>query len=153
MPYQVNVVNWQQAKQKLKSVREKVFVYERRIPYEVEFDRNDLKAFHVLITDEINDEPIATGRITNLGEMSRICVVRSKRKSPAGKQVIDTLLDIAGKNSLKEVFINSSLDAVDYFSRHNFQTVGSVFMEAGMPRQRMTCLLQKVNFKRFYLSH
>ena len=153
MPYQINVVNWQQAKQQLKSVREKVFVYERRIPYEVEFDRDDRKAFHVLITDGINDEPIATGRITNLGEMSRICVVISKRKSPAGKQVIDTLLDIARKNSLKEVFINSSLDAVDYFLRHNFHTVGSVFMEAGMPRQRMTCLLQKVNFKRFYLSH
>ncbi|TRX56917.1 GNAT family N-acetyltransferase [Thalassomonas sp. M1454] len=153
MPYRVNVVNWQQAKSQLKSVREKVFVCERRIPYEVEFDRNDRRAHHVLVVDEDSKEPVATGRITNQGELSRICVVISKRKSPIGKQVIDTLLDIARKNNLKEVYINSSLDAVDYFLKHNFRTQGSVFMEAGLPRQRMVCPLQKIDFKRFYLSH
>lgn len=153
MPYRVNVVNWQQAKLQLKSVREKVFVCERRIPYEVEFDRNDRRAHHVLVVDDESQEPVATGRITNQGELSRICVVISKRKSPIGKQVIDTLLDIARKNNLKEVYINSSLDAVDYFCKHNFRPHGSVFMEAGLPRQRMVCPLQQISFKRFYLSH
>lgn len=153
MPYQVNIVNWQQAKRQLKTVREKVFVFERRIPYNIEFDRHDLKAYHVLVIDQENQEPIATGRITDKGEISRICVVISKRKTPVGKEVIETLLRIARKNNLKEVYINSSLEAVSYFSKHNFNAIGAVFMEAGMPRQRMACSLNDVNFKRFYLSH
>ena len=153
MPYRVNIVNWNEAKQQLKSVREKVFVCERRIPYDVEFDRHDRRAHHVLIQDEQTKEAIATGRITNQGEISRVCVVISKRKSPAGKQVIETLLSIARTNKLKEVYINSSLDAVDYFMKHQFEPVGAVFMEAGIPRQRMACQLNSVDFKRFYLSH
>ena len=153
MVYQVNVVDWKQAKQQLKSVREKVFVYERRIPYNVEFDRHDRKAYHVLVIEQGTKEPIATGRITSQGEISRVCVLRSKRKSPVGKEVIDALLNIARNNDLSEVYINSSLDAVGYFARHGFETTGSVFMEAGMPRQRMACSLGQINFKRFYLSH
>ena len=153
LPYQVTVVNWQQAKQQLKTVREKVFVCEYRIPYDVEFDRHDRKAHHVLVTEEDCNEPIATGRITSQGEISRIAVVISKRKTPAGRQVIETLLGIARNNNLKEVYINSSLDAVDYFARHHFIPVGAVFMEAGLPRQRMVCSLSKIDFKRFYLSH
>ncbi|WP_371185213.1 GNAT family N-acetyltransferase [Thalassotalea maritima] len=153
MSYQIKVVNWEDAEQQLKTVREKVFVYERRIPRHVEFDRRDRRAFHVLVIDKKSQEPIATGRITKQGEISRVCVVISQRKSPVGQEVIATLLDIARKNNLKEVFINSSLDAVDYFAKHNFQPVGGVFMEAGLPRQRMMCDLADANIKRFYLSH
>lgn len=153
VPYQVNIVKWQQAKRQLKTVREKVFVFERRIPYNIEFDSLDRKAYHVLVIDDDNQEPIATGRITDKGELSRICVVISKRKTPAGKEVIETLLQIARNKNLKEVYINSSLQAVGYFRKHNFQPVGGVFMEAGMPRQRMACSLNEVDFKRFYLSH
>lgn len=153
VPYRISVVKWQQAKRQLMSVREKVFVYERRIPYDVEFDHDDRKAHHVLVIDEDTKEALATGRITKGGEISRICVVISKRKTPIGKDIITALLDIARQNNLNEVYINSALDAVEYFARHNFRPTGSVFMEGGIPRQRMTCAIQDVNFKRFYLSH
>ncbi|QDP01259.1 GNAT family N-acetyltransferase [Thalassotalea sp. PS06] len=153
MRYKVNVVRWQQAERQLKSVREKVFCCERRIPYDVEFDHRDRKAHHVLVVDEETQEPIATGRITNDGEISRIAVVISKRKSPVGKEVIQALVKIARKNQLNEVYINSDLDAVSYFASHNFRPVGAVFMEAGIPRQRMACPIREIDFKRFYLSH
>ncbi|WP_371379205.1 GNAT family N-acetyltransferase [Thalassotalea aquiviva] len=153
MPYRVDVVNWQQAKKQLMTVRQKVFVYERRIPFEVEFDQFDRQAHHVLVTDEESNEPLATGRITDNGEISRICVVIPQRKSPIGKEVIKTLLQIARQRKVEEVYINSALDAVDYFTKHHFRPVGSVFMEAGIPRQRMVCNIANVDFKRFYLSH
>ncbi|MDN3651432.1 GNAT family N-acetyltransferase [Thalassotalea ponticola] len=153
MSYHISEVSWQQAKRQLKAVREKVFVCEHRIPPHVEFDSLDQEAFHVLVTDKSTKEPLATGRITKHGEISRICVVMSQRKSPIGKDVIQALLSIAHRNQLKQVFINSSLDAVDYFTRHNFISIGDVFMEAGLPRQRMCCDLVEIDFKRFYLSH
>lgn len=153
MPYRVNVVKWQHAKRQLMSVREKVFVYERRIPYDVEFDSDDSKAHHILVIDEETKEAIATGRLTDDGEISRIGVVISRRKTPIGKEIINALLNIARKNNIHEVYINSALDAVEYFARHNFLPTGSVFMEGGIPRQRMSCSLEDVDFKRFYLSH
>ncbi len=153
MPYRLNVVKWQQAERDLKMVRERVFVFERHIPYDVEFDKQDRVADHVLVIDDESREPVAAGRITPNGEISRICVVKSRRKSPIGRQVIEELINIAKKNNVDEVFINSSLDAVEYFARHNFQPIGNVFMEAGRPLQKMTCTLNNINFKRFYLSH
>jgi predicted GNAT family N-acyltransferase len=79
MSYNISQVKWQQAAPLLKIVREKVFVCERRIPKKLEFDQGDKTAYHMLICDGISNEPIATGRITPQGEISRIAVIMSYR--------------------------------------------------------------------------
>ena len=153
MDYSVSRVMWEQAAPLLKDVRERVFVCEYRIPKKIEFDRKDKQAIHMLICDDISQEPVATGRILPNGEISRIAVIQEFRKNQLDKVIINGLIKIAKELELTEVFIYSPLDAVDYFSQNKFYTVGSVFMEAGLPRQKMACPVDSIDKQKCYLSH
>lgn len=153
MSYSVSRVEWEQAAPLLKNVREQVFVCEWRIPKSIEFDRKDHYAYHVLACHDKTQEPIGTGRILSSGEISRIAVLKYYRKDQVDKIIIQTLLNIARDMELKEIFIYSPLDVIDYFKKFNFNTTGSVFMEAGMPRQKMTCPLNEASVAKYYLSH
>lgn len=157
MSYSVCRVPWHQAAPLLKNVREKVFVFERRIPAKIEFDKKDHSAFHMLICDDRSQEPIATGRISPKGEISRIAVLLGFRHNQLDKIILKGLFKVAEELALKEVFIHSPLDSVDYFNQHNFSPVGSVFMEAGMPKQRMACpilnAVENSTTAKYYLTH
>ncbi len=157
MSYSISQVKWQQAAPLLKNIREKVFVCERRIPKKIEFDQDDRTAYHMLVCDDNNQEPIATGRISPQGEISRIAVVMGYRSKKVDKFIMKGLFKIARKLTLKEVFISSPLDKVDYFTHHDFYPIGSVYMEAGMPKQRMACAVSKAvahaEKTKYYLSH
>lgn len=153
MSYTVSRVKWEQAAPLLKNVREQVFVCEWRIPKHIEFDRKDRFACHVLACHDKTQEPIGTGRILSSGEISRIAVLKYCRKDRVDKAILRTLFNIAREMDLKEIFIYSPLDATDYFKKLKFNSSGSVFMEAGMPKQKMTCPLSEVSVAKYYLSH
>ena len=153
MSYTVSRVKWEQAAPLLKNVREQVFVCEWRIPKHIELDRKDRFACHVLACHDKTQEPIGTGRILSSGEISRIAVLKYCRKDRVDKAILRTLFNIAREMDLKEIFIYSPLDATDYFKKLNFNSSGSVFMEAGMPKQKMTCPLSEVSVAKYYLSH
>ena len=157
MSYSVSRVPWQQAQYLLKDVREKVFICEKRIPKKLEFDHNDNSAFHILVCDDNSQKPIATGRISSLGEISRIAVLMEFRQKAIDKIIMKSLFRIAEELALSEVYICSPLERVDYFCKHNFYSVGTVFMEAGMPKQRMACSIEYAQecaeHAKYYLSH
>lgn len=153
MSFSVSRVDWEQAAPLLRSVRERVFICEWRIPKKIEFDRNDKRAFHMLVCDDITQEPIATGRILPSGEISRIAVLIHYRKNEIVKLVLNGLLKVARELELKEVFISSPLETVQYFTQHQFTPIGAVYMEAGMARQRMSCGVDNMSMAKYYLSH
>jgi predicted GNAT family N-acyltransferase len=153
MSYTVSRVQWEQAAPLLKDVREQVFICEWRIPKNVEFDQKDRYAFHVLACKDINQEPIGTGRILSTGEISRIAVLKPFRKDEVDKVILQALFDIAREMNLREIFIYSPLGSIDYFRTFHFNTAGAVFMEAGLPKQKMICPLNNASFAKYYLSH
>mgnify|MGYP003386451805 FL=1 len=153
MSYTVSRVKWEQAAPLLKNVREQVFVYEWRIPKKIEFDRKDHFANHVLACHDKTQQPIGTGRILSSGEISRIAVLKLYRKDQVDRIILQKLFSIAQEMKLKEIFIYSPLETIDYFRENHFNTSGAVFMEAGMPKQKMTCLLNKATVAKYYLSH
>jgi len=153
MSYSVSRVPWEQAELLLRTVRERVFVCEWRIPKRIEFDQLDKTAFHMLVCDDDSQEPIATGRILPNGEIGRIAVISEHRDRNLDKIVIQGLLRIAKDLALEEVYIASPLDSVKHFIEHKFYSVGSVFMEAGLPKQKMACAVHSMPNVKYYLSH
>ncbi len=153
MSFSICRVQWEIAAPLLQQVREKVFICEWRIPAKIEFDHCDLQAYHILVCDDQSQEPVATGRILPSGEISRIAVLITHRKQALDKIVLKCLLDIANELGLDDIFINSPLDHVNYFINKGFYIAGSVFMEAGMPRQRMACKVDQVELVSCYLTH
>jgi predicted GNAT family N-acyltransferase len=153
MSFSISRVEWDLAAPLLKTVRERVFICEWRIPKKIEFDRKDKSAFHMLVCDDSTQEPVATGRISANGEISRIAVMMDYRKNSIDKFVLQGLISIANDLKLSEVFIYSPLEFVSYFEQQNFSVKGAVFMEAGIPRQRMVCPLKELNMAKYYLVH
>lgn len=153
MSFSISRVQWEQAAPLLKNVREKVFICEWRIPKKIEFDKKDRHAYHMLVCDDLTQEPVATGRILSTGEISRIAVLMPYRNKYVDQKVMQGLIAIAKDINLNEIFIYSPLESVDYFRKFNFISAGAVFMEAGMPRQRMVCALDNVGIANYYLTH
>jgi predicted GNAT family N-acyltransferase len=110
-------------------------------------------ALHIMSWHAMTTPKIGTGRILSSGEISRIAVLKFHRKEQVDKIILQALFKIAREMNLKEIFIYSPLDAIEYFRKFNFNSTGVVFMEAGRPRQKMTCLLNEAHQAKYYLSH
>lgn len=152
MTFRVKNVDWRKAKEKLTVLREKVFVCERRIPKEIEFDQQDVNAFHVLLIDE-NGQEVATGRITEEGVIGRIAVIRHCRSNEVYQQLFAALLNIAKRHQMEDVSVQCELQGVSYYQQQGFRPVGTVYMDAGIPRQRMACSVSEFSLPKVELTH
>ena len=153
MNFSVSCVAWKQAGPLLINIREKVFICEWRIPKKIEFDLHDKYAYHMIVCDDDTQEAVATGRILTSGEISRIAVLKNYRKHQVDKVVLKGLLNIAKKIGLNEVYVNSPLTKVEHYINNHFDIAGSVYMEAGMARQKLACKLEKCTMIKGYLAH
>jgi predicted GNAT family N-acyltransferase len=138
--FKIETVSWHNESDLLKKIRYQVFCCEWRIPLAVEFDEFDNNATHLLVRDN-SDMPVATGRLLPSGEIGRIAVVIPARGKGIAKAVLNQLLDNARKQQIGTVYVNSALEGVEAFKRQGFTPINPVFMEAGIPRQRMMCKL------------
>ena len=141
MAFQIENLDWERGQERLKQLRESVFVIEWQLPPEAEFDEHDSNAFHILISDE-NNSPVATGRLTRNGEIGRIAVSPRHRTKTLYQQLFGALLAIAKAENVQEIKVTCDLDSVVYHRQLGFSPQGPVFMEAGIPRQRMACSCQ-----------
>lgn len=138
MTFKVESVDWRKAKQQLISLREKVYVYEWQIPRHQEFDHLDSQAFHVLLRNEVGDN-VATGRLTPTGELGRIAVIASFRNQEVYQLLCTELVNIAQQNEIEAISVECELQGVENYQQQGFHPVGSVYMDAGIPRQKMCC--------------
>ncbi|MEM6510753.1 MAG: GNAT family N-acetyltransferase, partial [Pseudomonadota bacterium] len=125
---------------------------ELHIPKDIEFDHLDKTAHHVLVTDECKC-PVATGRLCNDGLIGRIAVLPEHRNRSVYKSLLNYLVGMAEKQGCDCVSINCILNEVDRFKRNGFSADGLVFMEAGIPRQRMLCPIKQFDTRPFTLVH
>ncbi len=152
MAFQVRRVDWAGNAQQLRTIREKVFVFELNIPKRIEFDQFDLSATHVLILDD-KDNPIATGRLCKDGLLGRIAVLPPYRTREVYKMLLNYLVEVAKQEGIGEVCINCILNEVDRFLAKGFVQQGHVFMEAGIPRMRLKCPVQQFDSEPFTMVH
>jgi predicted GNAT family N-acyltransferase len=152
MGYHVDKVEWDIQKDMLQQIRERVFVYELHIPKHIEFDSLDKLALHVLVTDDAHS-PIATARLCTDGLIGRIAVLPGHRNRNVYKSLLNFIVELASNQGIEAVSINCILDEVERFERNGFIQQGHVFMEAGIPRQRMQCPISHFNTKPFTLIH
>lgn len=138
MAYKVQQVLWQEACDQLKTLRKAVYVLEWQLPETTEFDDLDSKAAHVLLFCE-QDTPIATGRLTPNGELGRIAVLPGHRTLAVYKLLFAALLKHAESQNIKQIQLQSELTSVEFHQAKGFKPVGKVFMEAGIPMQKMVC--------------
>jgi hypothetical protein len=132
----VEIVEWSERQDAIRSIRERVFLIEQRLDYEHVADGFDAASIHALMVTE-HGHPVACGRIKPSGHLGRVAVLMPWRGQGLGTSLIESLLREAWKTGFKELHLHALLDRASYYRRFGFVANGPVFMEGGRPTQRM----------------
>lgn len=120
------------------AIRRKVFIEEQGVPEELEFDGSDAYAMHLLVFD--GEKNVATGRISlidGIYKIGRVAVLKDERGKNYGDLTVRMLCDRAFRNGAKEVWLDAQLHAVGFYESIGFKTVGTEFLDAGIPHIKM----------------
>src|SRR5262249_18966909 len=132
------------------AIREVVFIEEQHVPESLEKDTEDARAFHVLALQA--GHAVGTGRLVELpgqpegevgqwGQIGRMAVLLSHRRSGVGSMLLTALETEAGRRGLQGTLLHAQLAALEFYQRHGYQAHGPVFEEAGLPHLMMKKVL------------
>ncbi|MFY8273443.1 GNAT family N-acetyltransferase [Pseudoalteromonas sp. SSDWG2] len=152
MPYRINQIEWGLKDSPIRQIRERVFVFELNIPMSVEFDSRDSSALHFVAYTE-QGEPVATARLCKDGLLGRIAVLPEHRNRGIYNELLQYILTNASTCGMQSICINCVLHEVERFKQKGFSPCSSVFMEAGIPRQRLECRIETCDSSPFTMVH
>lgn len=127
------------------AIREKVFVGEQKVPIELEHDQHDWTALHFLAGE--SSGVVGTARLVKdypeagQGKVGRVAVLPEARGSGWGRRLMWAMQAAAREHGLRELVLDSQLDAVPFYQGLGYTEQGEVFEEAGILHRRMTLCL------------
>lgn len=125
-------------------VRFQVFVLERGIEMEDEFDLNDTEG-RVYANLFIGDEPVSTGRFLPVGprqaRLTRVATLAKYRGKGFGKMIINSLEVYARQAGFHQLDIHSELTAKTFYESLGYQASSEVYQEDGEWCQTLTKLI------------
>lgn len=134
--FTTRTTDWPHDAQRLREVRTSVFIVEQRIPAEMEFDRDDHLALHVLAEDD-HGLAIGCARLLVDGHIGRVAVLRAWRGRGVGDALMRVLLDVARTRGHRRIVLHAQLSALGFYAQLGFVVTGAVFDEAGIAHQAM----------------
>ena len=120
-------------------IRRAVFVDEQGGPPEDEPDAWDASARHWLVL--LGGQAIGTARLyepsPGVGKVGRVAVLPEFRGAGVGRRLVEEVAAHARAHGYREVILDAQTAACAFYERLGFTAEGEVFMEAGIPHQRM----------------
>lgn len=134
--FTVKVVDWATAEQQIRPVREIVFIQEQLVPTELEWDGLDAESTHILsLLDD--GTPVGTARLLTNGHIGRMAVLNPYRNYGIGSAMLNALLAYAREHQINDLFLYAQTQAVSFYEQHEFTAIGDIFIDAGIPHQKM----------------
>ena len=99
-------------------------------------ERNDV---HIGLYDgtRLAGGAILVLRDTDTGQLRQMLVVPALRRRGLGRLIVRRIEDAARARSLRVLFLNARLPAVEFYRHCGFQSVGDEFVSHGIPHVRM----------------
>lgn len=129
----------------------RVFVREQGVPADIELDRDDVRAIHLLAI--ISGKAVGTARIViraRNAKIGRMAVLKVHRGKGVGKRLLGRAVDIACQRGAKRVYLHAQLPVIGFYEAAGFRSAGKVFDEAGIPHRKM--ILPDAQTRTAYLS-
>ena len=127
---------WPADRALLRQVREPVFVEEQGVPLEMEWDDDDVIAFHLIALDSAQ-RPIGSARLLGNGQIGRMAVLPEWRKRGVGSALLSHLRQKAETGGQLKLFLHAQTEAEGFYTKAGFTPVGEVFYEADIPHRKM----------------
>lgn len=139
----MKVVENEQELQAAFEIRRKVFVEEQNVPPEEEIDDLEEGSTHFLLLE--NHVPIGAGRfriVDDYGKVERICILKEKRKSGAGKAIMLGIEKYAKEMGIKKLKLHSQSHAIPFYLHLGYDVISDEFFEAGIPHRVMEKVIE-----------
>lgn len=133
--FTIRRATWHGDLDRLRAVREAVFIREQNVPRELEWDEIDRQCDHVLA--EAQGEPVGTGRLLPDGHVGRMAVLPAWRYKGVGGAILDELMAMAGERGMRRLVLHAQTHAKAFYERHGFRVEGEEFIEARIPHVKM----------------
>lgn len=136
MAIHVLPVPWDSHRDRLRQVRERVFVEEQSVPRELEWDGEDEVCTHILALTEAG-QAVGCARLMPSGQIGRMAVLPEFRGTGLGRRLLDEAIEEAKRQGMRHVHLHAQTHAAGFYRKAGFLPVGGEFMEAGIPHQGM----------------
>jgi predicted GNAT family N-acyltransferase len=134
--YTIREATWPKERPLLRVVREAVFVQEQGVPLEMEWDDDDIMAYHLVALDA-QQHPIGTARLLGSGQIGRMAVLPAWRRRGVGSALLSRLLQRAEETGQRHLFLHAQIGAEAFYAKAGFTPQGKIFHEADIPHRRM----------------
>jgi predicted GNAT family N-acyltransferase len=144
---QVKQISYDEAKAKAFAIRMRVFVREQGVPAEIELDRDDRKAIHLLAL--ISGQVAGTARIVlrrGNAKIGRMAVLKKYRRYGVGSKLLKRAVVTAKKLGAEKIYLHAQVTVIEFYEKSGFRCVGPVFDEAGIGHRKM--VLEKATNRR-----
>ena len=135
----IDVAEWSKPldRQRLKSIRHRVFVEEQGISCRDEIDGFDASCRHLIaIADGIGC--IGCARIMTTGQLGRMAVQKAFRGRGIGASLLKHAIEEARLFVPNDIFLHAQSHAEAFYTRFGFIKKGGTFEEAGISHILMT---------------
>ena len=136
MDVNVKIVESDEEKESVISIRRIVFIQELNIPEHMEIDDNEDLATYVLAKVEGKIVGTARWRETNSGiKLERFAVLNQYRSYGVGTAMTKFILKQLDQSKL--IYLNAQESAISFYEKLGFDSTGSMFDEVGIAHQKM----------------
>ena len=136
MDVNVKIVESDDEKEFVISIRRIVFIQELNIPEHMEIDDNEDLATYVLAKVEGKNVGTARWRETNSGiKLERFAVLSQYRSYGVGTAMSKFILKQLDQSKL--IYLNAQESAISFYEKLGFDSTGSMFDEVGIAHQKM----------------
>lgn len=134
----VKQVDSRKEREKALAIRKRVFVGEQGVPEEIEMDRDDEGAIHLLAFDL--GKAVGTARVVmrhRSAKIGRMAVLKSYRGKGIGTKLLRRAIVMAQRQDAHRIYLHAQVPVIGFYAAMGFRCVGPVFKEAGIPHRKM----------------
>ena len=134
----VEVVKWIDGYDSLTMIREKVFIEEQKVTFQLEWDGMDKEAIHFLAFK--NEKAIGCARafvIENYMQLGRMAVLKEYRGEGIGSALIEKAITTAKLNQLSAIYISAQCHAIDFYKKFGFEITSDIYLDAEIQHRDM----------------
>ena len=134
----VEIVKWIDGYAPLSMIREKVFIEEQKVMFQLEWDGKDEEAIHFLAYQD--EKAIGCARafvIKNHMQLGRMAVLKEYRNKGIGSFLIEKAITTAKLNQLSKISISAQCHAIDFYKKFGFEVTSEIYLDAGISHQDM----------------
>jgi predicted GNAT family N-acyltransferase len=134
--FSITLADWETRKNDISGIRTKVFIKEQKIPFDEEFDDEDLTAVHVLACT-VENIVAGTARLLNNRKIGRVAVLKDWRGKGIGREMVLYLMDLAKSRGATQIELDAQHHAVSFYEKMGYRVTGGEFLDAGIPHFKM----------------